>query len=440
MRRKMRTLTCAVLLLAMGAMTACGRETAAPAAMEPGQEIVGMENEKLTIWAWDEAFNVKAAKEAGEIYMNNHPDAEVEVVAMAQDDIVEKLNTALSAELYEGLPDIVLIEDYKAPRYLTAYQDEFADLSDIAQAEDFADYKTTANQVDGRIYGIPFDSGVAAVFYRTDLIGQAGYSQEDMQNLTWEEYIEIGRAVREKTGKYLCTLDPGDIGQIRMMMQSAGTWYTDAEGNVSIADNQGLKDALEIYREMVYSGCTKQVSDWDQFVEAFSVGEVATVPTGCWIAPSIQNAEDQRGKWAIAPIPRMGANENSVNASSIGGGGWYVLKNAGNEEQAKEFLKETFAGNVELMNTLAEDITLVSTLNAASQVENYSKPNEFFGGQEIFQDFAQWTLMVPSVNYGMNTYEIEDIMTQAVQEIVDGADIDSTLDKYQAQAETALMQ
>lgn len=438
MKRKTAALVCAVSLIAMSVATACGGNTAATTALDAAQEMEDTESDPLTIWAWDEAFNVKAARDASEIYLQNHPDAEVEVVAMAQDDIVEKLNTALPSGLYEELPDIVLIEDYKAPRYLTAYPDEFAELSDIVQAEDFADYKTAASQVNGKMYGIPFDSGVAAIFYRTDLIGQAGYSQEDMENLTWEEYIEIGKAVREKTGKYLCTLDPGDIGQIRMMMQSAGTWYTDEEGKVSLAGNQGLKDAVEIYRDLVYSGCTKQVTDWDQFVDAFVSGEVATVPTGCWIAPSIQMAEEQSGKWAIAPFPRMGDNENSVNASSIGGGGWYVLKNAGNEEQAKEFLGETFACNVELMNTLAEDITLVSTLNAAAQVENYSKPNEFFGGQEIFKDFAQWTLMIPSVNYGMNTYEIEDIMAQAVQEIIEGADIDSTLEIYQTQAETAL--
>ena len=130
---------------------------------------------------------------------------------MAQDDIVAKLNTSLSSGSYEGLPNVVLIEDYKIQGYLTAYQDEFADLSSAAKREDFADYKTGVNYVDGKLYGIPFDSGVAATFYRTDLIEQAGYTKEDMQNLTWEKYIEIGKAVKEKTGVAMCTLDPSDI-------------------------------------------------------------------------------------------------------------------------------------------------------------------------------------------------------------------------------------
>lgn len=395
---------------------------------------------KITIWAWNENFNIKAANEAKEIYQKANPDVEVEVVTMAQDDIVTKLNTSLSSQSYEGLPDIVLIEDYKIQGYLTAYPDEFAEFTDVLNPDDFAAYKTGVNVVDGKLYGVPFDSGVAATFYRKDLIKEAGYTEEDMQNLTWDKYIEIGKAVKEKCGVDMCTLDPSDIGQIRMMMQSAGCWYTDEEGKVSISSNQGLKDAITTYKKLVDAGITKQVADWDQFVGAFNKGEVASVVTGCWIASSIKAAEDQSGKWGVAAFPKMSENDASVNASSIGGAAWYVLKNVGNAETAKDFVAATFGKDVDLMNQLAEDISLVSTLTAAAEASNYAKGVDFFDGQEIFKDFAAWTDEVPSVNYGMNTYALEDIMTEAVQAIVGGADMDQTLEDYQAQAEAAVMQ
>ena len=136
----------------------------------------------------------------------------------------------------------------------------------------------------------------------------------------------------------------------------------------------------------------------------------------------------------------MEINDASINASSIGGAGWYVLKNVGHEELAKDFLAKTFAGNVDLMNQLVKDITLVSTLNTASEAPNYSEGSEFFGGQKIFDDFSNWTKEVPSVNYGMHTYAIEDIITEAVQAIVGGADMDSVLGDYQIQAEAAVAQ
>lgn len=403
-----------------------------------GEKAEKKDDNKLTIWAWDESFNIKAANEAKEIYTKENPDAEVEVVTMAQDDIVAKLNTSLSSGSYDGLPDIVLIEDYRIQGYLTAYQDEFSDLSDIASADDFASYKTGVNQVDGKMYGIPFDSGVAAVFYRTDLIEQAGYTAEDMQNLTWDKYIEIGKAVKEKTGKHMLTLDPSDLGQIRMMLQSAGAWYTDEEGKVDIKDNEALKQAFATYQKIVDSGISKQVSDWDQFVGAFNNGDVASVPSGCWISPSILKAEDQSGKWAVAAFPKMAENADSVNASSIGGAGWYVLKNVGHEDLAKDFLAKTFASNADLMNQLAVDINLVSTLKAAEGAENYTKGIEFYGGQEVFADLAEWQNAVPTVNYGQDTYAIEDMMTEALQQILSGSDMDKVLSDYQGQVEAAV--
>lgn len=417
-------------------LTACGESNSSSSAAGSNSSSAAA-SDKLTIWAWDESFNIKAANEAAEIYAGINPDVTVEIVTMAQDDIVAKLNTSLSSGAYDGLPDIVLIEDYRIRGYLNAYPNDFSDMSDIASADDFAEYKTGVNTIDRKMYGIPFDSGVAAVFYRVDLVEAAGYTKADMENLTWDKYIEIGMAIKEKTGTDMLTLDLGDIGQVKMMLQSAGSWFTDAEGNVDIADNQALKDALSTYKALVDAGIVKTVSDWDQFVSAFNNGDVATVPTGCWISPSIKNAEDQSGKWAVAAFPRMAENADSVNASSLGGSGWYVLKNVGNEELAKNFLKETLASNVELMSLLAEDIDLVSTLKAASGSDHYNKGVEFYNGQEIFKDLAAWTENIPSVDYGEYTYTIEDMVAEALLSILNGADIDTTLSSYQTQIEAA---
>lgn len=366
-------------------------------------------DQKITVWAWDETFNIKAANEAAEIYKAEHPD-------------------------------VVLIEDYKIQGYLTSYPDEFADFSDVLNPEDFAAYKTGVNVVDGSFYGVPFDSGVAATFYRKDMIEEAGYTEEDMQDLTWDKYIEIGQAVKEKCGVDMCTLDPSDLGQIRIMMQSAGSWYTDADGNVSFTDNQALKDAITTYKKLVDAGITKQTADWDQFVGAFNNGEVASVVSGCWVASSIKAAEDQSGKWAVAPVPRMSENENSINASSIGGGAWYVLQNVGNADLAKDFVATTFGSNVDLMNQLVSDISLVSTLNAAAEAPNVSEGVEYFGGQTVNKDFAEWTAEVPTVNYGMHTYALEDIMSEAVQAIVGGGGMDQVLSDYEEQAKAAVGQ
>jgi len=134
----------------------------------------------------------------------------------------------------------------------------------------------------------------------------------------------------------------------------------------------------------------------------------------------------------------MGSNSSSVNASSIGGAGWYVLKNTGNSKLAADFLAKTFGSNTDLMNSLAKDISLVSTLNASSDCAAYKEEDKYFGGQKIFGDLGSWTEKVPTVNYGVHTYAIEDMMTEAVSAIVGGADMDSTLKSYQSKVESAV--
>ena len=112
-------------------------------------------------------------------------------------------------------------------------------LSDIVNYDDFAQYKVANMTVDGKQYGVPFDSGVTAMFYRTDLIEESGFSVDEIEAcITWDRFIEIGEAVKEKTGVSMLTLDPSDFGLVRTMMQSSGTWYTDETGKLNLVGNE----------------------------------------------------------------------------------------------------------------------------------------------------------------------------------------------------------
>lgn len=431
-----RLLALALAFCLLWGLTACAKTGGGPAE-QPAMEA---EEHTLTIWAWDDTFNVKAANLAKAYYAKTDPGVQVDIVTMAQTDIITRLNTAFSSSNYEGLPNIVLIEDYRIQNFLKSYPGEFQDLSSIVDPNKFMEYKLRVMTEEGKIYGVPFDSGAAALFYRTDYLQAAGYTQEDMQNLTWNEYIEIGKDVKAATGKYMLTLDPSDLGQVRIMMQSAGAWYVKEDGeSVDIAENEVLKASLSTYQRMVDSGIALQVSGWDPFVKAFQEGEVASVPSGCWVMSNIVKAEEQSGKWAVAPIPRLDGIPESVNASSIGGGSWYVLSNVPGADLAVDFLGKTFASNEQLIDDLVKDISLVSTMKSAKDLKYRSEPSEFFGGQRIYEDLAAWTEQIPPVNYGLYTYTMEDIIAQSLQSIMQGADMDETLKNAQTQARASVL-
>ncbi|WP_168123079.1 extracellular solute-binding protein [Paenibacillus sp. HB172176] len=393
---------------------------------------------ELTVWAWDPNFNIKAMNLAKETYEADHSDVTVNVIENAQNDIVQKLNTGLSSGTTKGLPNIVLIEDYRAQSFLQAYPDMFYPLTDSFKASDFADYKLGPTSVGDVNYGLPFDSGVTGLYVRTDYLEQAGYTIDDLQDITWDQYIEIGKKVKEATGKDWISLDPNDLGILRVMIQSAGSWYMKADGKTAdLADNAALKEAFETYKKMIDANIVKTHADWSQFVANYNSGDAASVPTGNWFTPSITAAEDQAGKWAIAPLPKLTNNEASVHASNLGGSSWYVL-NVPGKEKAAEFLGATLGSNVDLYQKLVTDVGAIGTYKPAATGEAYTAANDFFGGQKIVQDFADWTAQIPSVNYGMNTYAIEDILVVEMQNFLNGKSIDAVLSDAQKQADSQL--
>ncbi|GMK41395.1 ABC transporter substrate-binding protein [Paenibacillus sp. CCS19] len=427
-----------LLLASFVLLTACSSKSDNDTSTSEGTNNTSTGTKQLTAWAWDANFNVKALNIAKDVYATQNADVKIDVQENAQADIVQKLNTGLNSGTTKGLPNIVLIEDYRAQSFLQAYPDAFYDLSSVINASDFADYKIGPTSLDGKQYGVPFDSGVAGLYVRKDLLEQAGYKVEDLQNVDWDKIIEIGKAVKAKTGKALLTQDPNDLGLIRMMIQTAGSWYTKEDGTTpDLKDNAALKQALETYKKLMESDIVKVTSDWSQFVGAFNSGDVATVPTGNWITASVKAEASQSGQWAVVPFPTLPNTPSSVHASNLGGSSWYVL-NIDGKEAAADFLKQTFGSNADLYQTLNKEIGAIGTLKAAANGEAYSAADEFFGGQKITSDFAKWTEQIPRVNYGMHTYEIEDLLAVEVQNYLNGKALDKVLADAQSQAETQI--
>ncbi|CAM4440238.1 ABC transporter substrate-binding protein [Paenibacillus tarimensis] len=428
-----------LLLAGMLMLTACSSNSSnQEGSSNAGGSDTGAAAKEISIWAWDPSFNIAALEIAKAAYADDNPDAKINVIEYAQNDVIQKMNTGLNSGTTKGLPNIVLIEDYRAQSFLQAYPDMFVDLSTHINAGDFAEYKIGPTSHDGKQYGVPFDSGVTGLYVRTDYLEQAGYTLEDLQDITWNEYIEIGKAVKEKTGKNMISLDPNDLGILRMMAQSAGSWVLKEDGTTpNLADNAALKEAFEVYKAMMENNIVRMHSDWSQFVAGFNSGEVASVPTGNWITPSIKAEASQAGKWAIAPLPVLANQPDSVHASNLGGSSWYVL-NVPGSETAADFLAKTFGSDVEMYQKLLTDIGALGTLKEAAAGTAYEKSDEFFSGQNIVADFAKWTEQIPNVNYGMHTYAIEDILIVEMQNYLNGKDLDKALADAQAQAEAQL--
>lgn len=325
-------------------------------------------------------------------------------------EILADTKNLIASKMYQELPDVIMIEDYDIQDVLSQYEDEFVDLTDKVDYDRYTDYKSKLCSKGDRFYGIPFDSGTAALFYRLDILEQAGYTEADMQDLTWERYIEIGEDVYQKLRIPMLTLDPTDSPLLRIIMQSGGHWYVDENNHADIEDNEYLKAGLHTYQQLLKRNVGVSVNGWNEFISAFQNGSVASVISGGWIVSSIKSVEEQSGLWRVVPIPVYDGEIKTVAASNVGGSAWYVLKNAKNPDAAVDFLVEMFEKDSDFMNELIGEIGLLPAVKDMSGYENYLAKGEFFGGQQVTKILTDLSGNIITVNYGSKTYEIEAIV------------------------------
>lgn len=390
----------------------------------------------VSVWCWDTNFNGAAMREAAARYNKAHPDVTIKIDdSMSQDDIRAKLQTQLLAGNTQGLPDIVLIQDDVAQKYLQSFPNAFVPLGDSIDMKAFAQYKVAAATLNGKSYSLPFDSGVTGLFYRSDYMDQAGYKAADLQNLTWDKLIEIGKTVKAKTGHNLFGLDLNGDGLIRIMMQSAGKWYFTPDGKLDILNNAPLKAALTTYAKIWQAGIVKPVSGWTDFTGAFTSGDTVGTIDGVWMVGTIKSKPEQSGKWGVAPTPKLDGVDSATNYSNEGGSSWYVLSSAPAKDAAIDFLKTVWAGDKDFYQKILVGQGAFSTWLAASQGDAYKSSDAFFGGQPVWQNFSDWQSKIPSVSYGTFTAEVDAAVVAQLPAIAKGGSVDDALKAINEQAQ-----
>ncbi|WP_288221697.1 ABC transporter substrate-binding protein [uncultured Clostridium sp.] len=397
-----------------------------------GDKTTSSEGNKLVAWCWDQSFNGAALKIAEELYKKDNPDFTLEIVDMSKIDLEQKLNTNLVSGVTTGLPDIILANDINIAKYINSYEGAFADLSGKINYDDFSKYKVDGVTIDGKQYAIPFDIGSAGMFYRRDYLEAAGFKPEDLENITWERYIEIGKVVKEKTGKDMLTVNPNEDTLIPIILNSAGSWFTTEDNKPNFVGNKALVEALKVFKELSTSGIAKPVTGWSEFVGSFNNGDVATVVSAVWQIPTIMDAKDQSGKWGIAPIPRLSNVGGAKNASNEGGSSWMVLDSSKSKDLAIDFLAKTIGGNSDFYSEFLTNNGGVGSYTKAFTSEAYSKEIEFFGGQKVYQIFSEWSKEVPGITIGMYTQEAKDALKTEFSNIVNGGDINKSLEAMQS--------
>jgi len=258
----------------------------------------------VNIWDWDPQSFWDPAFEASGLY-KDYPEIKVKIIQMGWSDLHNKLT--IGAMSGAGLPDGTRVQSlyYRSLVEKGIFEDLTSRL--ILMKDKFWPMSWECLSVDGKLYAMPELTHMIGMLYRRDVLEKAGFPSEPEQVSelwpTWDEYIEMGKKIKNNLGTYMICLGPANINVWNIEnMQTTG--FFDKEGKV-IFDSPAHIKVVQTLKKIWDAGIAKPYPfDTPQFWSAHSKGEFATLFAYDWFTNKISyHIPESEGLWGLAKVP-----------------------------------------------------------------------------------------------------------------------------------------
>lgn len=276
-------------------------------------------------------------------FNEEHPDIQVKFTQLSWGDYQQKLLSAVQA----GNPPDIGGGDSGIPFNMEA-QGQTLDISDLheewAQDGTFDDMPEWAYEkwdYNGKKVGITWQFDQRAIFYRKDLLEEAGIDVPT----TWDELLAAVKELHGSQPDLVGIAFPGkqgtyDTDQFYMtLVLQAGGGLSDEEGNPTFDTPEHLA-ALEFEKELM-NYAAKGTPSWTftEVLKQFEQGKAAFAFGGGWFAQDIKaNAPKLMDKVGVLPV-LQGPGGPDAQHSVAFANPWMIYKQTDHPEEAKTFLK-----------------------------------------------------------------------------------------------------
>lgn len=380
--RRLLAGTALALSAALGLSACGGSEDPSKAATKGGE---------LTIWAWEPTL-----KKVVEAYEEEHPEVKIDLVNVGTgNDQYTAVQNAVSAG--SGGPDIAQLEYFAMGQFeLGGSLTELNDFGADKLADQFATGPWEGMSTDGKVYGLPMDSGPMALFYNATLFKK--YNIEVPK--TWEEYAAAARKLHEANPKSYMVNDTGDAGfMTSMIWQAGGKPFTTNGTEVGInLDDEGTQKVTDLWQPLIDDKLVAPITSWsDEWYKGLGDGTIASLVTGAWMPANMETGvAEGSGDWKVAPMPQWedGAKATAEN----GGSGLSVLKDSKNVALAYDFLE--FATVGEGADLRISQGAFPATTKDLNDEKFLNRKFDYFGGQQINKVLSESSAnVVPGWSY-----------------------------------------
>jgi len=412
------------------ALTACssGGSSSAPNALEPTTAPTGT----ITAWSWDVAAT--ALKRLATDYQAANPGTTINVVDVGYDNAYSKLSVGLQSG--SGLPDLMTVETDHMPGYISNFPKGFVDVSSVANPmkADFDPSKWAASTgSDKGLYSLPWDSGTVAMYYRSDYWAAAGIDPNSVK--TWDDLMAAGEIIKAKTGHTLLSFDVSSGALFQMLLQQQGVSYFDASGNINLHSPEAIR-ALTLLRTMHDKGLVDNVQGWDGRVGATKQGHSAAhVEAVWWIGTLTGEMPELKGKFGVRPLPVF--SDGGAQTSNNGGSTLAITSQSQNPALAWSFEKFVLANSANQVSMMKNEGLYPAYLPALKD-PYFQSADPYFGGQKVYQTFADLTGKIPTLLYTSDFAKATDIVAASVvASVLNGTDPTAALKDAETQIASA---
>jgi multiple sugar transport system substrate-binding protein len=258
---------------------------------------------------WTDPAELAATREILDLFQQRHPNVTVTLEFNSWDQYWPKLQTLLAAG---DPPDVFMMSglyfhDFQS-RGVLADLTTHVNTSDL-DLDDFYALPRRAFTVDGRLYALPRDFNIIALFYNRKLFQDAGLAEPD-SSWTWEDLRRAARKLTRDTdgdGK-------NDVWGFQVMNELETSWgnfvyqnegaVVNATGRRCLLADPGAVEAIRFLHDLIYQD---HVSPNPVEVEAmpgqaFRAGRVAMVTNGSWMLRSLDEVATL--DYGVAPLAR----------------------------------------------------------------------------------------------------------------------------------------
>ncbi len=369
---------------------------------------------ELNFWVFGSAGYETLAEE----YMKENPNIKIAINAGEMEDMHNNLFTSISAG--NGAPDISMIEVSNIAKFMEA-SDRFYNLYDYGAndvKDSYLEWKwKQAESVDGSFQiGLPTDIGPTTMFYRTDVMEEAGLPTDPVELAaeidTWDAYYETAKKIKETTGKPITDSPQLMFNAIRDQQQQQ---YFNENDELIMEDT--VKEAYDFTTKMIQEGLIGQNELWTpEWGSAMTDGSYATlIGAPAWMIANVKaNAPDAGGKWSLTTIPE--------GAGNWGGSFLTVPKESEYPQEAYDFIEWLVSPENQLKSFHSNGL-FPSAPEVYEDEAFLATTDEYFSGAETARIFAEAAETVQPVYMGIN-YSIVDseLVTALINVAVEGAD------------------